>query len=350
MLLKRPTLLASLTLALLTSLSACAGSSLEQSFKADPKLRETQAFNQQQPNNNPTQPQEELTNERPTEPSPVAALPSPRDTQEPLVENPESPNPSPSPTAEASPTPEPQRSPTAAIPPELLELGKELPEVPEGLRPYVADLSKLGALKQQQPAEKAVPPRPLSEPNKLVLRRDFARWLVEVNNRMYANRPGKLIRRAPPTDRPAFKDVPNTDPDFAYIQGLAETGLIPSPLSGDTNSVNFGPDEPLTREQLLLWKVPLDTREPLPKTTVENVSEAWGFQDASKIDSEALRAVMVDFSNGDFANIRRVFGYTTLFQPQAPVTRAEAAASLWYFGFQGDGVSAEELLKANSNP
>jgi hypothetical protein len=246
----------------------------------------------------------------------------------------------------------PQPSPAGTIPEELLQLGKELPEVPEGLRPYVADLSKLGALKpgQQQRGETPVTTQSLAKPNQPVSRRDFARWLVEVNNRMYAKRPGKLIRMAAPTDQPAFKDVPNTDPDFLYIQGLAEAGLIPSSLSGDTNSISFGPDEPVTREQLILWKVPLDTRQPLPKTAVENVTEAWGFQDASKIDTNALKAVMVDFSNGDFSNIRRVFGFTTLFQPKAAVTRAEAAASLWYFGFQGDGVSAEELLKANSNP
>ena len=166
---------------------------------------------------------------------------------------------------------------------------------------------------------------------------------------MHPNEPGNFIHRAALTDEPAFQDVPTTDPDFPYIQGLAEAGVIPSPLSGDTNNINFGPDEPLTRQQMILWKVPLDTREPFPKTTVEKVNEAWGFRDASKIDADALGAVMLDFSNGDFSNIRRVYGYTTLFHPKFPVTRAEAAASLWYFGFQGDGVSAEELLKANSS-
>jgi len=43
-----------------------------------------------------------------------------------------------------------------------------------------------------------------------------------------------------------------------------------------------------------------------------------------------------------------VFGYTTLFQPKKPVTRAEAAASLWYFGFQGDGITAKEILEAQA--
>ncbi|MEY4519026.1 MAG: hypothetical protein RLZZ499_1625, partial [Cyanobacteriota bacterium] len=56
------------------------------------------------------------------------------------------------------------------------------------------------------------------------------------------------------------------------------------------------------------------------------------------------RALYDDFQNGDRSNVRRIFGYTTLFQPKKPVTRAEAAASLWYFGFQGDGITAKEVL------
>jgi hypothetical protein len=54
---------------------------------------------------------------------------------------------------------------------------------------------------------------------------------------------------------------------------------------------------------------------------------------------------LADFQNSEQANIRRVFGYTTLFQPKKPVTRAEAAAALWYFGSQGEGLSAKEAQK-----
>ena len=48
---------------------------------------------------------------------------------------------------------------------------------------------------------------------------------------------------------------------------------------------------------------------------------------------------------GDKSNVRRVFGYTTLFQPKKPVTRGEAAATLWYFGTEGEGISAVEAGK-----
>jgi len=33
------------------------------------------------------------------------------------------------------------------------------------------------------------------------------------------------------------------------------------------------------------------------------------------------------------------------FNPKKPVTRAEAATALWYFGTQGEGVSAADALK-----
>ena len=162
---------------------------------------------------------------------------------------------------------------------------------------------------------------------------------------MYANNPAKKIRLAATSTQPAFRDILTKDPDFPAIQGLAEAGLIPSALSGDTTTVLFRPDAPLTREQLLLWKIPLDTRQALPVANLEAVKQTWGFQDAGSIEPKALRAVLADFQNAEQSNIRRVFGYTTLFQPKKPVTRAEASAALWYFGTQSEGMSAREALK-----
>jgi hypothetical protein len=121
-------------------------------------------------------------------------------------------------------------------------------------------------------------------------------------------------------------------------------------LSGDSTTVLFRPDAPLTREQLVLWKVPLDTRQALPTANLDAVKQTWGFQDIGKIDPKALRAVLADFQNGEQSNIRRVFGYTTLFQPKKLVTRAEAAGALWYFGTQGEGVSAVDALKLKRSP
>lgn len=223
----------------------------------------------------------------------------------------------------------------------------DLDKVPQQFQKYIQDLAALGVVTPESSAAKvnADTKTNLFKPDAVISRREYARWLAVANNAMYANDPAKQLRLALQSDQPAFQDVPKTDPDFSTIQGLAEAGLIPSPLSGDSTAVLFRPDAPLTREQLILWKVPLDTRQGLPTANLEAVKQTWGFQDAGKIEPKALRAVLADFQNGEKSNIRRVFGYTTLFQPKKPVTRAEAAATLWYFGTQSEGISAVEALK-----
>ena len=227
----------------------------------------------------------------------------------------------------------------------------DLNKVPPELRQQIQDLAALGVLSIESNAGKSdTATTNQFEPSKIITRREYARWLVAANNAMYANNPAKQIRLASESVQSAFSDVPKTNPDFAVIQGLAEAGLIPSPLSGDSTEVLFRPDAPLTREQLILWKLPLDTRQALPGANLEAVKQTWGFQDVGKIDPKALRAVLADFQNAEQSNIRRVFGYTTLFQPKKPVTRAEAAAALWYFGTQGDGVSAADALKLKRSP
>ena len=240
--------------------------------------------------------------------------------------------------------------PRQSSPPQLNLTGQQrftdLNQAPEELRSCIQDLASLGLLPLQT-SNNETANRSEFGPNQTLTRRGYARWLYATNNRFYANDASKRIRPGVPSAQPAFQDVPTSDPDFAAIQGLAEAGLIPSPLSGDTTAVNFRPDAPLTRETLVLWKVPLDTRQALPSASVEAVEQAWGFQDAARIEPRALRAVLADHQNGEFANIRRAFGYTTLFQPDRPVTRAEAAAVLCRFGNQSEGLSAQDVQQSN---
>jgi hypothetical protein len=274
----------------------------------------------------------------------LSGSPSPTASPSPTVTPSESPSPSPESTPESSPSPSPSPSPSS----ESASTFSDLDKAPQELRQSLNDVAQLGILTPQSQAK--ANETPLFEPNKNVTRRVYARWLVAANNRIYNNRPARQIRLAVDSATPAFKDVSAKDPDFAAIQGLAEAGLIPSSLTGDSTATLFRPDAPLTREDLILWKVPVDTRQALPNATIETVKQSWGFQDANKIDSKALRAVYADYQNGDQSNIRRAFAYTTLFQPKRPVTRAEAAAVLSYFGFQGDGISAQEALKGIAKP
>lgn len=290
--------------------TGCAGSSLEQSLEADPQLQDRPVFTGENP-------------ETPAEPEPAetpAAEPEPAETS----------------------SPEPETSPEGSA-------TTMLNEVPEDLRPYVQNWLALGIV---EPADGQTAdgnaPAPDFQPNQPITRGEFAHWLLTANNTFYKDVPAKRMRPAAASTAPAFQDVPASHPYFAAIQGLAEAGIIPSAKTGNATAVTFRPDAPLTRETLVLWKVPLDSRAPLPTAAADTVATTWGFQDAAKIEPLAMRAVLADHQNGDFANIRRAFGYTTLFQPQKGVTQAEAAAALWRFGNQTEGISAEDLLGRSS--
>ncbi|MEO1391685.1 MAG: S-layer protein [Cyanobacteria bacterium J06634_5] len=234
---------------------------------------------------------------------------------------------------------------------ELLEIrpGAKPPAKPAPSTPSSSD-SSADDSSENATASAAQPTPPVTaakadefRPNQAVTRREYARWLLATNNRFYSGQSNRKVRPGVNSSQPVFQDVPVSDPDFAAIQGLSEAGIIPSPLTGSSTTITFRPDAPLTRKDLLLWKVPLDTRQPLPQATAAAVQEAWGFQDAGKVEPRALQAVLADHQNGDFANIRRAYSYTTLFQPNKAATRAEAAAVLWRFGNSTEGITAGEL-------
>ncbi len=239
----------------------------------------------------------------------------------------------------------------------------DLAQAPEEIQPYLSDLIELDLLKVRPPTtpppaagtegENAKPPSPPKpdefRPNQAITRREYARWLLATNNRFYKSQRNRKVRPGVNSSQPVFQDVKANDPDFAAIQGLAEAGIVPSPLTGSSTTLTFRPDAPLTRKDLILWKVPLDTRQPLPQATPAAVAAAWGFQDAARIEPRALQAVLADYQNGDFANILRALGYTTLFQPDKAATRAEAAAVLWRFGNSTEGITAEEVLTPGSS-
>jgi hypothetical protein len=209
----------------------------------------------------------------------------------------------------------------------------DLDTAPASLKNWIKDLNKLGTISPKTGQQ--------FKPNILVARREYARWLLETNNRLYKNQPSRQIRLAQPTDSASFTDIPNNHPDFGIIQGLANAGLIGG--IGDS----FRPNDPLLREELVQWKIPLDLRQPLPIATLESVSKSWGFKDSDRISENALNAIFADAQLRDLSNIRRSFGFTTLLQPQKPVTRAEAAASLWYFGTAVDGLSVSKVLETD---
>lgn len=304
-------------------LASCEGSpwgtSLEKNLEPDPRLLE-----------------EETVNEEETPVSPDGA---------PVAEVDDEAEATPDQTSETAEAEEPVAEPPAFTPSYV-----DIDEAPEELQQYIQDLADLNVLMLIDVKANDNIERDPNEflPNQVITRREYARWLLAVNNRFYSDQRTKKIRPAVNSSQPVFQDVGTANIDFAAIQGLAEAGIIPSPLNGSSTAVTFRPNAPLTRKDLIAWKVPLDTRAALPAATAAAVTEAWGFQDAGKIEPAALKAVLADHSNGEFANIRRALGYTTLFQPDKGVTRAEAAAVLWRFGNSTEGISAADLVEADA--
>ncbi len=283
----------------------------------------------------------------------------PRLTPTPATPTATAPNPEPSPSPSNSPSPSTSPSNSPPIAPlsnvNSANSWPDFDQAPANLRPYVNDLLALDLLKPEpkselkpdlksdsKPDRKLAPSR-LSDP---IDRRTFAKWLLQVNNRFYDST--KQIRTATSITKPVFQDIPTSDPDFNSIQGLAEAGIIPSALTNSAGSDRFYPDKPITREDVLRWKVPLDARTTLPPATLSDIRKAWAFQDLDKINPVALSALYTDHQNGDASNLRRTFGYTTLLQPKRAITHAEAAAILWSIGFQSDRITAQDLRKNRS--
>ncbi|NJK59476.1 MAG: hypothetical protein HC918_03395 [Oscillatoriales cyanobacterium SM2_1_8] len=213
-----------------------------------------------------------------------------------------------------------------AAPPKPSEDKGSTAELLPAWRQYLMDLQALGVLGDE-------------DPNRPVRRREFARWLWQTNNLLFEDVPARQVRPGRANAPPLFRDVPNGDPDFGPIQGLAASGLIPS-------TPMFEPEALLTRQDLLIWKVPLDTRRPLPGATAQAVQEALGFQDVASLSPRGLQAALADAAAGDVSNLRRSLGLTLRLQPQQPVTVAEATATLWYIGDPKDGRSAQSVLAA----
>jgi hypothetical protein len=217
---------------------------------------------------------------------------------------------------------------------------EDIDQAPVALQGYIRDLTQLGVIN----------PRPGQtentyslSPNSPITRREYVRWLVTANNRFYANQPSRQLRLAQPADPPFFSDIPANDPDFAIIQGLANGGLLPANGDNGNEPTLFRPDEPITRQEMVAWKIPFDIRQPLPIANLEAVTKAWGFRDIRDLNTSNLGGFVADAQLGEQSNVRRAFGFTVLLQPNKNVTRAEAIATLWYFGTATDGLSARRV-------
>ncbi|XP_027924200.1 uncharacterized protein LOC114181821 isoform X3 [Vigna unguiculata] len=176
------------------------------------------------------------------------------------------------------------------------------------------------------------------QPSDLCTRREYARWLVSASSTLSRSTVSKVYPAMyiDNVTELAFDDVTPEDPDFSSIQGLAEAGLIESRLSRqdirlsgdeDDSPFYFSPGSPLSRQDLVSWKMALEKRQ-LPEADRKTLYQLSGFLDADKIHPNACPALVADLSAGEHGIIALAFGYTRLFQPDKPVTKAQAAMAL----------------------
>ncbi|KAG0491637.1 hypothetical protein HPP92_004690 [Vanilla planifolia] len=176
------------------------------------------------------------------------------------------------------------------------------------------------------------------QPGDLCTRREYARWLVSASSVLSRNPTSKIYPAmyVENVTELAFNDVTPEDPDFACIQGLAEAGIISSRFSlsdmKGSSSENqdpffFFPESPVSRQDLVSWKMALEKRK-LPEVDRNHLYQQSSFLDIDSIDTAAWPALVADFSSGEHGIICLAFGYTRLFQPNKPVTKAQAAIAL----------------------
>jgi hypothetical protein len=132
--------------------------------------------------------------------------------------------------------------------------------------------------------------------------------------------------------------VPPSNPDYKYIQALANAGFV---IGIDPR--HFAPDQNLTREQLVAIKVGVDLGgDPYKNSGLGDVKVVYPFSDVDQISKRYYDAFYGDDFDGS-KNIPRIWGNIKTFQPQRSVTRAEAALALDKVGNYSPG-SAEKTL------
>lgn len=176
------------------------------------------------------------------------------------------------------------------------------------------------------------------EPNRPVLRREFARWLVHADDAIWAQNPSVAVQPSHVDDRPYFTDVPADDPDFTAIEGLHDAGVVLAP------GRRFGPNLPITREDAVAIKAYVDCGEPDPIVADDSAQayvELPPWKDKSHIsrdDVAAIASCLVQDQgttpDNQLDTIARTFGSITRLDPQRQLTRAEAAALIWKVGEQ----------------
>ncbi len=168
-----------------------------------------------------------------------------------------------------------------------------------------------------------------------VPRAEYVRWLVMANNIYFKTQPDKQIRLAEANADQSFVDVPKSNPDYKYIQGMVNSGFVIG-----IDKKHFAPTRPLTREEMIAILMSRDANSSaLPKAgppSTWNYSSGGGtlsvdLTDRDKISKPYWGAFQLNNGWGNslaLQEIKRIYGNTKIFYPQKAVTRADTAVAL----------------------
>lgn len=169
--------------------------------------------------------------------------------------------------------------------------------------------------------------------DELCSRREYARWLILLNSRLERNPKNRIspyVSLAGSTIN-AFDDIKSEDPDFVYIQALAEAGVVLSKLSSKNLTsdldTSFFPERFISREDLIGWRAKLEYQV-MAGLNEEILRNKIGFLDARELKSDVLPPLFMDMMADDKSIMRKVFGQVKRFQPGKPCTKAQAAVAL----------------------
>ncbi len=187
-----------------------------------------------------------------------------------------------------------------------------LEETPSPNKEMIMDLDKLGVF------DNLYWDFNLLEP---ITRGQFITLLYFANNAVRSEE--YHIRLAPAYD-PGLTDIDSSHPAYKYVQAVANAGYS---VGYEDNT--FKPDQPITREEMIGTKVPLDAG------AGHHDHNIWNFSDYEEIDSKFRDDIYIDSflkRKGKGSNIQRAFGSIKSFKPNQAVWGYEAAATLWQFG------------------
>uniref|UniRef100_A0A2C9VNP1 SLH domain-containing protein n=3 Tax=Manihot esculenta TaxID=3983 RepID=A0A2C9VNP1_MANES len=167
----------------------------------------------------------------------------------------------------------------------------------------------------------------------LCTRREYARWLVRLSSLLERNPKHRIVPSMLLSGSvvAAFDDVSVEDSDFDSIQALAEAGIASTnnycsdSSKGDLSSC-FYPDR-YGCIDLINWKAQLEYI--FMSRIIEQMSRIKvDYMDVKDISSDASPELLIDMLAGDKGIIRKVFGQSRRFQPNKPLTKAQAAVAL----------------------